>query len=418
MKRGRNDAAKAFGESLGALIKAIFLDMDLSISVYIEAAEEARNKARAEALASERARVVAVFGEGLEKLAMQDLTFRIDAQLPEAYQKLQADFNAVVDKLTTVVEGVTASSNALRTGTSEISVASDDLSRRTEQQASSLEETASALGEVTNTVRQTADMSKHAREVVGTTHDASQKGAEAIGKAVEAMRVIEKSSQQIGQIIGVIDEIAFQTNLLALNAGVEAARAGDAGRGFAVVASEVRALAQRSAEAAREIKGLIAASSTQVHDGVTLVANTGQAFEQIETGVKELSTVVERISKSADEELTGLQEINSAVGQLDQVTQQNAAMSEQASAASQSLAEQGERLAQMIGEFRIARSSDNAIERELKKVAPHAFREPSQAGPRASARTPAPAARPRRVAAAGASRAPAAQHEAHDWTEF
>ncbi len=425
VNRGRKDAAKAFGESLGALIKAIFLDMDLSISVYLEAAEEARHKVREETLASERARVAAAFGEGLEKLATQDLTFRIDSQLPEAYQKLQADFNMVVDTLTTVVEGVTALSEALRTSTSEISVASDDLSRRSEQQASSLEETASAIGEITNTVRQTADMSKHAREVVGTTHGASQKGAEAIRKAVDAMRMIEKSSQQIGQIIGVIDEIAFQTNLLALNAGVEAARAGDAGRGFAVVASEVRALAQRSAEAAREIKGLIAASSTQVHDGVTLVANTGQAFEQIETGVKELSTVVEQISKSADEEATGLQEINSAVGQLDQVTQQNAAMSEQASAASQSLAEQGERLAHLIGQFQIVRSSENAIERELKRVAPHAFREPRVPAPearrRAPARAPAPTAKPRRVAAAaaaGGSSQPAAKLEEHDWTEF
>ena len=452
VNRGRKGAAKALSDSLGALMKAIFLDMDLSISIYIEAeerarlkqeeelakaraeaqareqaaareAEEARAKAQAEALASERARVVAAFGEGLDKLAAQDLTFRIDGRLPEAYEKLQADFHAVIDKLTTVVEGVIASSNALQVGTSEISVASDDLSRRTEQQASSLEETASALGEITNTVRKTADMSKHAREVVAITRGASQDGAETVRRAVDAMRMIEKSSQKIGQIIGVIDEIAFQTNLLALNAGVEAARAGDAGRGFAVVASEVRALAQRSAEAAREIKGLIAASSTQVHDGVALVVDSGKAFEQIETGVKDISAVVEKISKSADEEATGLQEINSAVGQLDQVTQQNAAMSEQASAASESLAEEGERLARLIGQFRIGQSSDNAVEREPKKAAPHAFREPRAPAPDAGKRTPPraapPAARPRRVAAVGgASRAPTAGAEDHDWTEF
>ena len=425
ISRRRKGMEKALGKSLGALMKAIFLDMDLSRSVYIDAAE-ASKAARAEELARERARVMAAFDEGLERLAAQDLTFRIVERLPEAYERLQANFNEAIDNLTTVVEGVAASSNVLQNGTSEISVASDDLSRRTEQQASSLEETASALGEITDAVRKTADMSKHARDVVGTTHGASQKGAEAIRNAVDAMRMIEKSSQQIGQIIGVIDEIAFQTNLLALNAGVEAARAGDAGRGFAVVASEVRALAQRSAEAAREIKGLIAASSTQVHDGVTLVANTGQAFEQIEAGVRELSTVVEQISKSADEEATGLQEINSAVGQLDQVTQQNAAMSEQASAASQSLAEQGERLAHLIGQFRIAGSSQNAIERELKRVAPHAFREPRvpapDAGRRAPARAPAPTAKPRQAAAAaaagGSRQAPAAKLEEHDWTEF
>ena len=266
-------------------------------------------------------------------------------------------------------------------------------------------------------------MSRQARGVVGATHGASQKGAETVRKAIDAMAKIEKSSQQIGQIIGVIDEIAFQTNLLALNAGVEAARAGDAGRGFAVVASEVRALAQRSAEAAREIKGLIAASSTQVQDGVTLVVDTGKAFEQIESGVKDISAVVEQISKSAEEEATGLEQINGAMGQLDQVTQQNAAMSEEASAASVSLAEQGERLAQLIGQFQIEVSSDNAIEREPKKAAPHAFRELRAPAPKEGRQPPtrplAPPVRPRRAAAAGgANRMPAAGRVDHDWTEL
>jgi methyl-accepting chemotaxis protein len=369
---------------------------------------------------------VSAIGEGLAKLAAQDLMCRVNESLPQAYEKLQIDFNSAVDSLTKVVDGVSASSHALRLGTSEISAASDDLSRRTEQQASSLEETVSALGEITGSVRKTAEMSKQARDVVATTRSASHEGAETVHKAVDAMGKIAKSSQQIGQIIGVIDEIAFQTNLLALNAGVEAARAGEAGRGFAVVASEVRALAQRSAEAAKEIKGLIAVSATQVQEGVTLVADTGEAFKQIESGVKDISTVVEEISKSAGEEATGLQEINSAMGQLDQVTQQNAAMSEEASAASRSLAEHGERLAELIGQFRIERGKEDAIERELRTAAPHAFRRPGEpapeAGRRAPARATAPAAQPRRVAAAGASagasRARAAEAEQHDWTEF
>ncbi len=378
--------------------------------------EQARAKAQMEALAGERAGVLAAFGAGLEKLAARDLTFRIKERLPESYAKLQADFNAAIDKLTAVVEGVAASSHALQSGTSEISSASADLSRRTEQQASGLQETVSALGEITSTIRKTADMSRQARAVVGTTHGASQKGAETVRKAIDAMGKIEKSSQQIGQIIGVIDEIAFQTNLLALNAGVEAARAGDAGRGFAVVASEVRALAQRSADAAREIKGLIAASSSQVQDGVTLVVDTGKAFEQIESGVKDMSAVVEQISRSAEDEATGLEQINGAMGQLDQVTQQNAAMSEEASAASTSLAEQGERLAQLIGQFQIE------VSPELKKAARPAFREPRATAPeearRPMAQSPGPAARPRRVAVAGSKRAPAAEPESHDWTEF
>ena len=383
-------------------------------------AEEARGKAKAQALASEREGVLSVFGEGLEKLAEQDLTFRIRERLPEAYEKLQTDFNAAIDKLTTVVQGVAASSHALQVGTSQISAASDDLSHRTEQQASSLEETTSALGEITNAIRKTAEMSKHAREIVATTRGASHEGAETVRKAVESMRTIEKSSQQIGQIIGVIDEIAFQTNLLALNAGVEAARAGDAGRGFAVVASEVRALAQRSAEAAKEIKGLIATSSAQVHDGVTLVDDTGKVFEQIETGVKDISSVVEQISKSADEETTGLQEINIAMGQLDQVTQQNAAMSEEATAASHSLAEQGDRLAQLIAQFRIERLSKNALEEELRGAAPHMFRQPDapkQEGARQSKVAPSR----RQVSRAGRRSVPGSRAggaEEADWTEF
>jgi methyl-accepting chemotaxis protein len=316
-----------------------------------------------------------------------------------------------------VVEGVAASSHALKAGTSEISAASDDLSRRTEQQAASLEETASALGEITSAVRETADMAKRASDIVGSARGSSQEGAETVRKAADAMRKIEQSSKQIGQIIGVIDEIAFQTNLLALNAGIEAARAGDAGRGFAVVASEVRALAQRSADAAKEIKGLIGASNALVREGVTLVADSGKAFDEIEAGVKTASGVVEHIMKSAGEEATGLQQINSAVGQLDQVTQQNAAMSEEASAASQSLAEQGERLVHLIGQFRFEPSSQNRLELELRKAAPHVFRPQSdrKTGVAFSReeRSLAPAHRSTQYAAARLS----AAHNG-DWTEF
>jgi methyl-accepting chemotaxis protein len=416
--------ASPIRDASGAILAVVQTVHDLTAvknAAAAREAEEARAREQAQADANERAGVVTAIGEGLARLASHDLTFRIHERLPEAYEGLRADFNAAMESLTKVVEGVVTSSDAVQTGTSEISAASDDLSRRTEQQASSLEETTSALGEITNTVRQTADMSKHAREIVGLARNASQEGAETVRRAVEAMRTIEKSSKEIGHIIGVIDEIAFQTNLLALNAGVEAARAGDAGRGFAVVASEVRALAQRSADAAKEIKSLIATSSTQVQDGVALVVDTGKAFEQIGAGVKDISTVVEQISKSAGEEATGLHEINSAMGQLDQVTQQNAAMSEEASAASQSLAEQGQRLAELIGQFRIERSSKGAIEQELKKAVPHVFRG-AHAGAREAGRQGKVAPLREQVASVAhrrtGSAAQAAKVEEDAWTEF
>ena len=202
-------------------------------------------------------------------------------------------------------------------------------------------------------MRKTAAGATHAREVVSTARSDAEKGSEVVRQAINAMSGIEKSSQQIGQIIGVIDEIAFQTNLLALNAGVEAARAGDAGRGFAVVASEVRALAQRSAEAAKEIKALISTSTGQVEEGVDLVAETGKALERIFAQVAEIDKIVTEIARSAQDQATGLQEVNTAVSQMDQVTQQNAAMVEESTAASQTLSQETEELTRIIGRFKV-----------------------------------------------------------------
>jgi methyl-accepting chemotaxis protein len=208
-----------------------------------------------------------------------------------------------------------------------------------------------------------------------------------VRQAVEAMDAIAKSAQQISQIIGVIDEIAFQTNLLALNAGVEAARAGDAGRGFAVVASEVRALAQRSAEAAKEIKGLISASTTQVDHGVKLVAETGKSLERIMAQVTEINDVVAEIAAGAKEQATGLDEVNTAINQMDQVTQQNAAMVEQSTAASHSLSQETVQLSGLIGQFQVGRpAGEDSMRRELQKVAPHAFRQPAKPAAAAGAR--------------------------------
>ncbi len=325
-----------------------------------QAAEERRtaDEARA-ALAAEQAFVVESVANGLARLSDGDLTFRLTEAFPGDYRKLQDDFNAVMVQLQDAMKVIVMNAAAMKSGAGEISQAADDLSRRTEQQAATLEETAAALDEITSTVRRTAEGAGQANTAVVTARADAEKSSEVVGQAVAAMSGIEKSSSEISQIIGVIDEIAFQTNLLALNAGVEAARAGDAGKGFAVVASEVRALAQRSAEAAKEIKALISTSTQQVGQGVSLVGQTGQALERIASQVNQISGLVSEIAASAQEQATGLSQVNTAVNQMDQTTQQNAAMVEESTAASHSLAQEAEELSRLVSRFRIGEVAAN-----------------------------------------------------------
>ena len=318
------------------------------------AAETERRRAEAEraAVAEQQATVVKALAQGLERLAHGDLTARVEGQFAPEYEALKHDFNMAMSQLQNTMGVVVGATGNMRSGADEISKAADDLSRRTEQQAASLEETAAALDQITATVRKTAEGATHAQGVVQTARTNAAESADVVRHATDAMGEIETSSKQIGQIIGVIDEIAFQTNLLALNAGVEAARAGEAGRGFAVVASEVRALAQRSADAAKEIKALINTSSTQVGRGVGLVAETGKALQLIVTQVAEINGIVAEIAASAQEQATGLHQVNTAVNQMDQVTQQNAAMVEESTAASHALASEAVELARLIGQFK------------------------------------------------------------------
>jgi methyl-accepting chemotaxis protein len=315
--------------------------------------ERAKTEAAQAEAARQQAQVVEGVATGLDKLSAGDLVFRLNEPFAPDYEKLRADFNGAMSQLQETMKVISASTQGIRSGTDEISQASDDLSKRTEQQAASLEETAAALDEITATVRKTAEGANHAREVVSTAAGDAERSGQVVRDAVTAMSEIEQSAQQISQIIGVIDEIAFQTNLLALNAGVEAARAGDAGRGFAVVASEVRALAQRSADAAKEIKTLISASTTQVGAGVNLVGQTGEALTRIAAQVADINSVVSEIAASAQEQATGLHQVNTAVNQMDQVTQQNAAMVEESTAASHSLAQETEELARLISKFQV-----------------------------------------------------------------
>ena len=334
-------------------VDRVRLESDAVAQRVTSEAERERTAAELARMAEEQAEAVRRLGEGLKNLAAGNLTIRLDGGFSQKYAQIKDDFNEAIDKLKETIVAVVSSASAIQSGTREISTASDDLSRRTEQQAASLEETAAALEEITATVNQTAEGAKHAREVVSSAKNDAEKSGAVAHKAIEAMTGIDKSSKQVSQIIGVIDEIAFQTNLLALNAGVEAARAGDAGCGFAVVASEVRGLAQRSAEAAKEIKGLISTSAAQVNQGVQLVEETAKALERIVAQVNEINTVVAAIAASAQEQATGLRQVNTAVTQMDQTTQQNAAMVEESTAASHALSQETTQLSGLVGQFQV-----------------------------------------------------------------
>lgn len=350
------------------------LENDAAESRRLSDAERQSREAEKAKDAEERDQAISMLGYGLGRLANGDLMHRITTPFAESTEQLRSEFNVSVEQLQQTMLTIISNAEAIRSGTGEISVAADDLSRRTEQQAANLEETAAALDEITATVRKTAEGATHARDVVSSAKSDADKGGQVVRLAITAMSAIEKSSQQIGQIIGVIDEIAFQTNLLALNAGVEAARAGDAGRGFAVVASEVRALAQRSAEAAKEIKSLISASSTQVEQGVGLVGETGKALERIVAQVADINNVVSEIAASAHEQATGLKEVNAAVNQMDQVTQQNAAMVEQTTAAALSLNQETQKLTDLVYRFQVGHAA-GAAEAVRKSSAPKPSRQ-------------------------------------------
>ncbi|WP_294203873.1 HAMP domain-containing methyl-accepting chemotaxis protein [uncultured Sphingomonas sp.] len=323
-------------------------DIARSVDVFRQSVVRAeQEKAVAAAQATE------ALATGLAALAEGDLTFQLEQDFPPAYAKLQSDFNEAAASLRNALRQVTESASGINSGANDIRQASDDLSKRTEQQAASLEETAAAMDEITSTVRSTAERANRADTAVRDARDEAERSGGVVRRAVDAMGGIERTSNEISEIISVIDGIAFQTNLLALNAGVEAARAGDAGKGFAVVASEVRALAQRSAEAAKDVKARITASSVQVTAGVQLVGETGEALERIIGKIGEINGLVSAIAASAEQQATGLQQVNTAVSEMDGVTQKNAAMVEEATAAARSLASEVDGMSLQIARFRV-----------------------------------------------------------------
>ncbi|AXJ96861.1 MULTISPECIES: methyl-accepting chemotaxis protein [unclassified Sphingomonas] len=350
MAAGDLDAPIAYtdnGDCVGRMTKAM--------AVFRDNAERVRAASAAQAI------VVRSLGEGLDRLAANDLTHRITATYPADYEQLRVDYNRAMDGVAQAMAAVAAATSGINSGASDVRAASDDLSQRTEQQAASLEETAAAMDEITTTVRQTAAGAVKANSAVEDARVEAEHSGDVVRRAVEAMGGIERASNEIGEIISVIDGIAFQTNLLALNAGVEAARAGDAGKGFAVVASEVRALAQRSADAAKDVKTKITASTQQVEAGVQLVSETGAALNRIIGRIGEISALVGEIAKAAENQASGLQQVNTAVSEMDGVTQQNAAMVEEATAAARSLSAEADELARHVACFKIGNERPAAM---------------------------------------------------------
>jgi methyl-accepting chemotaxis protein len=370
----------------------------------LESERQANEKARAVAAQEDEA-AFAVLAEGLKRLAAGDLTYRVTASLAPRAQGLKDDLNDAMSQLQTALGDIIQHGDAMRLGAGEIAASADDLSKRTEQQAASLEQTAAALDQITATVTKTAEGAAQADAVVVSARRDAETSGEVVRQAIDAMGAIETSARKIADIIGVIDEIAFQTNLLALNAGVEAARAGDAGRGFAVVASEVRALAQRSATAAKEIKALIETSSAQVAQGVNLVHKTGDTLSRIVGQVGAVTDVVSVIATSAREQATGLHQINSAINEMDSVTQRNAAMVEQSTAASHGLLQDAQALGDLVGRFNIGRQTSHQASAPVRR---------SRAAPQSAAKAPFRAA----GHGAAAARKTAPEPEAEGWTEF
>jgi methyl-accepting chemotaxis protein len=296
-------------------------------------------------------------GEGLARLSTGNLTQKMTQKVPPEYRQLQDNYNAAVDKLQEIMGSMKSSAREVTNASAEISTSTTDLSQRTEEQAASLEETSASMEEISSTVKNNAENARKASESASNTQKVADRGGQVVAQAVDAMAKIEESSRKISDIIGVIDEIARQTNLLALNAAVEAARAGEAGRGFAVVASEVRSLAQRSSQAAKDIKDLITNSNGQVKDGVELVNRAGESLTEIVESIKSVASVVADIASASSEQATGIDQINKALTQMDEVTQQNSALVEENAATAKALENQAKAMGEQVEFFQIDNAS-------------------------------------------------------------
>jgi methyl-accepting chemotaxis protein len=352
-------------DEIGAMANAVEKFKVLAVEKGRREAEDVLRRQQAEAelqakaaqerakSAEEQARAFDALGKGLGRLSEGDLLFRLNEEFPDAYREVKDNFNTALGRLHETIKSIAEASGEVANAAIEISSSTTDLSQRTEEQAASLERTSASMEEISTTVKNNAESAKHANQVTAGTRACADRGGEVVAQAVRAMSRIEESSTKISDIIGVIDEIARQTNLLALNAAVEAARAGDAGRGFAVVASEVRNLAQRSSEAAKDIKSLIVKSTTQVQEGVDLVNRAGKSLGEIVESIKEVATIVSEIASASGEQSTGIDHVNGALTQMDEVTQQNAALVEENAATSKVLEHQSAAMAERVAFFKL-----------------------------------------------------------------
>jgi methyl-accepting chemotaxis protein len=435
----KSKAAKSgdVAAALGAVVKAVLLDMDFAISTYIEAAEARRRLAEeasaatakqaeeaSAAAAKQQTAVVGSLTRGLDHLAKGDLTYRSTEELAPEYQKVQDDFNTAMAQLQQTILAIAVATREVARASAEISSGTTDLSQRTEEQAASLEETSASMEQISSIVKKNADNAQQANQFASSTREVADRGGAVVAQAVNAMSRIEDSSGKISDIISIIDEIARQTNLLALNAAVEAARAGEAGRGFAVVASEVRSLAQRSSQAAKDIKDLITNSTGQVKEGVELVNKTGASLTEILGSIKKVAEIVSDIAAASAEQSSGIDQVNIALTQMDEVTQQNSALVEQNAAAAKALEQQSQAMDERVRFFQLGEDVGDEAPPPAVAGRPAAKLVPQ---PRPAAATKRPAAvaagkRPAAVTTVGSARrmqtALAAVNEEASWKEF
>jgi methyl-accepting chemotaxis protein len=425
---GRNDEVGDMAKALGIFRDAGLAKLELEQANELQRREteglrrnetEAQTAAATEraATAREQAGVVEALADGLKQLSAGNLGFRIGQVFPSAYEQLRLDFNSAMEKLSETVRVISQAAREVSEATGEISSGTTDLSQRTEEQAATLEQTSASMEQISATVKKNADNAVRASQSASATRDVAGRGGEVVALAIKAMSLIEGSSCRISDIIGVIDEIARQTNLLALNAAVEAARAGDAGRGFAVVAAEVRSLAQRSSQAAKDIKDLITSSNSQVQDGVDLVNRAGTSLTEIVESIRSVTAIVSDIASASAEQAIGIEQVNKALSQMDEVTQQNSALVEESAATAKNLEHQARTVEQRVGVFKIDDDAKSAPRRT--PAAPASFTAPAAGAPK-SAATPVPVRKVNGPARgpAGRMRSALAFKSDPDWKEF